>query len=565
MRYIGLFGLLAGAWCAGATQPARTPNGLLWAGTNLSLQAFASTHNGRPLSLSNQAVVTVGAIFQWRVALESEATQTVSTNEGWFTLLITNRGNAVDALNLSLISRESVDADRWSFALFEQREDGSGFSSGIYVPETTSWVWPGETRRLYLRAWPPVSRRTDGAFVNWLGTSQRDPAVRHAQEFAVGVQSNHWARTSATTPAAHQIVGEPRLIDRRLFWLTWNGQVLRLYRTPNPLSESSTFHNNIIAGARIETHPPTHNTVLIGDRWYLLTQTGRIVFFPFSLAQENIRLSAIPLSLPEGVVPEPSLPLTRVGNTLWFVDRQNRIWQHSPANPTLVQVPSLSAQPITALSSLNETMVAVGRADGRVDVYLDIAPIATNLRLPHAGRQPVRHICLQNGLITVVAGTRIGMYHLGLNKWLWTYELDSPPASRPLRDAQRGICYVLTEEGWLYAISHQQGEPLPLYPHQLFSESRVVSAVIGCIARADRGVPYLYLQAQLADGSVRSMFITAHNPLNRFVYPVVLNNAPIGTRWFFTDDAPDGLAINWVRTGAGDDGTCGAFYGFLLR
>lgn len=564
MRYIGLFGLLAGTWCVGAAQPSRTPDGILWAGTTFSLQAIASTHDRYFVSLSNQATVSVGVLTRWRIVSESEEAQTV-TDEGWFTLLLTNRSNTVDALNVSLSSRESADADRWSFMQFEQREDGSGFSNGIGVDKATSWIWPGQTRRLYIRAWPPGSRRTDGAFVDWVGTSQNDPTMQYPREFAVGAEANHWVRTISTAPLGHQIIGEPLVIDQRLFWLTWNGQILRLYRTPNPVRDPGNFNNNIVAGARIQAEPPTHNTVLIGDHWYFLTQTGRIMFFQFSLAREDIGLSARALSLPDGVVPEPRLPLARVGDELWFVDRQNRIWRYDPASAAVVQVPSLSTQPITAFCSFDERLVAVGRADGRIDVYSGTTPILVNLRLPPAGRQPVRYVSLQSGLLTMVVGTHAGTYHLVQNKWLWMRELDSLPAACPLNDDRRGVCYILTEEGWLYAIRHRRGELLPLYPHRLFEESRIASVAMGLLARADRGVPYLYLQVRLANGLIRTMFVTAHNPLNRFVSPLVLENLPIGTCWLFTDNAPDGLAINWIRVGAGSDGTSGAFYAFLLR
>jgi hypothetical protein len=162
MRVLLFGGLLAGICVKGVAQPLRTPDGMLWAGSTFSLRAVATTQDGRPLSVSNQATVTVGEVIRWRVAVESEPALTIPSSEGWFTLLIQNRGNAVDALNLRLKVNESADASPWSVALFEQREDGSGFNSGHLLTDATSPLMPGEdTPSLSARpsAWRPQHRR----------------------------------------------------------------------------------------------------------------------------------------------------------------------------------------------------------------------------------------------------------------------------------------------------------------------------------------------------------------------------------------------------------------------
>ena len=176
MRYLYICGLLAGMIGAGVAQPARTPDGTLWAGTTFSLRATATTGN-QIVRLSNESNVSVGAIIQWRVVQESVPAQTIPGSEGWFTLLLTNRSNTVDALNLRLKSYESGDVAPWSFAMYEQREDGSGFNNGNFLTEAT-WVFmPGETRRLFIRANPPGNRNTDGALLNWFG-KKRCPFLR---------------------------------------------------------------------------------------------------------------------------------------------------------------------------------------------------------------------------------------------------------------------------------------------------------------------------------------------------------------------------------------------------
>jgi hypothetical protein len=565
MRAFWLCGLLAGICWTGAAQPLRTPSGMLWAGSTFSLRAVATTHDGRPLHVSNQATVTVGEVIHWRVAVEGESAQTVTSSEGWFTLLIQNRSNTVDALNLRLKTNESADASPWSIALLEQREDGSGFSNGLLLTDSTSSLMPGESRRLYLRVRPPSDRNTDGAWVDWMGRSQRAPNLSSTRDFACGVEASRWTHTSASTSTNHRIIGQPLLIQGRLHWLTWDGYLLRLYRTPNPLSVHTTFSSNISFEARISMPEPTHQTVLIGDRWYLLTRTGQIVFFLLSQAQGATTLAAQPLNLPSGVTPDPNLPLINCAGNLCFVDRQNRIWSFSPATGLFTSLTTFSNQPITCLTVLNGDFLAAGRADGRVDIYNGVVPVLVGLRAPGAGSQPVNFVQIHEGWLTLAVGDTLAVYDTRTGKWLWARTLDSAIVASPVLDTRtKGACYALTEGGWLYGFALPRGELLPLYPRRLF-ETWVARAALSCLTRADREVPYLYLQAELADNTVRTLFITANHPLNRFVNSTSLANAPIGSQWLFTGNTDQDLAIQWVSWGAGSEANRGAFYAFRLR
>ncbi|MCX7993449.1 MAG: hypothetical protein N2651_07240 [Fimbriimonadales bacterium] len=564
MRYLGFCGLLAGIVGAGVAQPVRTPDGMLWAGTTFSIRAVATVNN-QSVSLSNQADVSVGAVIQWRVLLETPPAQTVPGSEGWFTLLLTNRSNAVDALQLRLKSAESADVSPWNFALLEQREDGSGFNNGNLLTGATSPLMPGETRRLFLRARPPGNRNTDGAFLNWLGISQRQASLTYQRDLAVGVEVNRWTHTATSTPPNHRIVGEPYLIQGRLYWLSWDGQVLRLYRTPNPLSTSVTFSNNVSTEARISMPAPASKAILIGNRWYLLTQSGRVVFFNLAQAQGGASIAAQSLNLPDGVSPEPNLPFIQVGDHLCFVDRQSRIWLVHTGTHLFTEVVAFSNQPVTALSGLYESVFAVGRSDGRIDIYMGSIPILQGLRMPDATRQPVAFIGFSDPFLLVIAGNTLGVYRPDNAKWLWYYALDSPAASNPVYDARQGACYVLTQSGQLYGLDLGRGTLLPLYPQPLFNGTTVSRAVLGCLARADRDVSYLYLQAQLTDGSVQTMLITGINPLNRFVNTQIPVNASIGSCWLFTGEQSRDLALCWAPSGAGSNGVCGAIYGFQLQ
>jgi hypothetical protein len=538
---------------------------MLWAGSTFSLRAVATTREGRPLSVSNAATVTVGEVIRWRVVVEGEPALTVPGSEGWFTLLIQNRSNTVDALNLRIKTQESVDASPWSIALFEQQEDGSGFSNGLLLAESTSPLMPGESRRLFLRARPPGDRNTDGAWINWTGFSQRAPTLSFSRDFACGVEASRGTHTSTTTPSSHRIVGAPVLIQGRLHWLTWDGYLLRLYRTPNPLSVSTTFSNNTSLEARVYMPEPTHQTVLIGDRWYLLTRTGQIVFFLLSQAQGATTLAAQPLNLPDGVVPDPNLPLVNCAGNLCFVDRQNRIWSFSHTTELFTVLPAFSNQPITHLTALGGNLLAVGRADGQVDIYNGETPVVFGFRVPGAGNQPVQFVGLHRELLTLAVGNTLAVYNTQTAKWLWVRTLDSAIVASPVLDTRtKGACYALTEGGWLYGFALDRGELLPLYPRRLF-ETWVTRAALACLTRADREVPYLYLQAELADNTVRTLFITANHPLNRFVNSTSLANAPIGSQWLFTGNTDQDLAIQWVSWGAGSEANRGAFYAFRLR
>ncbi|MFN7161606.1 MAG: hypothetical protein ACK4NB_00925 [Fimbriimonadales bacterium] len=565
MRYFWLCWLLAGIIAIGSAQPPRTPDGTLWAGTTFQLRAIATSDTGQTLSLSSEAQITVGVVSNWRIVHETENAQTVAGSEGWFTFVVANRGNAVDWLNWRIKSNESRDASPWSLTLFEEREDGSGFSSGALLSDTTSLLAPGEARRLYLRVRPPSNRLTDGAFIEWIASPRKNLTIIHRLDFAAGTEGTHATHTTATTWNGHTIIGAPQLIQGRLYWLTWDVMMLRLYCTPNPLSVDTTFSNNISMEARIHMSEPTHNTVLIGDLWYLLTRSGQIVFFSLAQARGGTTLSAVAIDLPEGVAPEPNLPLTRLGTFLCFADQQNRIWVFNPTNLTFVQLPSASSQPITALASLGEGMLAVGRADGRVDIYQGDRLALSNLRVPGAGRQAVQFVGQHGQYLLVVAGTRVGMYHPNTRKWHSIYVLESAPVAPPAYDARTDTLYVLTQQGWLHAYDLVKGGFVPLYPHRLFSEPSVARATLYALTRAERDTTYLYLQAQLSDGTVHTMFITGVNPLNRFVNTQTPSNAPIGSQWLFTGNTAQDLALCWVAFGAGSGANRGAFYGFRLR
>lgn len=537
---------------------------MLWAGSTFSLRAIATTQNGHPLSISNQTTVTVGEVIRWRVVIEGESALTVPDSEGWFTLLIQNRSNAVDALNVRLKTFESADASPWGVTLFEQQEDGAGFSSGTLISDSTSLLMPGESRRLYLRARPPSSRNTDGAWINWRGFSQRAPFVNFSHDFACGVEAAHRVHTSTSTPPSHQIIGHPRLIGGRLHWLTWDGLLLRVYATPNPLSVDNTFSNNTRLEARIPMPEPTHQTVLIDDRWYLLTQEGQIWFFLLSQARNAATIPASLLHLPSGVVPAAHLPLVNCGGNLCFTDTQNRIWAYDATTGLLTPVFALSMQPITYFNALNGQLFVVGRADGQMDIYAGTIPVVQNLRVSGAGNQPVRFVGLHQDILTLAVGNTLAVYHTSTAKWLWVRTLDSAIIAPPVLDARGKVgCYALTENGWLYGFGLPRGELMPLYPRRLF-ETPIRRAALSCLTRADREVPYLYLQAELADNTVRTLFITATNPLNRFVSPTTLVNTPIGGQWLFTGNTDQDLAIQWVSWGAGSNGTSGAFHAFRL-
>jgi hypothetical protein len=80
-------------------QAMRTPDGMLWAGTTLTLRAVATNASGTPLALSNNAQLRVGQIVRWQWEYESPPYLT-APSEGWFTILARNKGNGVDALRL---------------------------------------------------------------------------------------------------------------------------------------------------------------------------------------------------------------------------------------------------------------------------------------------------------------------------------------------------------------------------------------------------------------------------------------------------------------------------------
>jgi hypothetical protein len=542
---------------------------MLWAGSTFSLRAVATTREGRPLSVSNAATVTVGEVIRWRVAVEGEPALTVPGAEGWFTLLIQNRSNTVDALSLRLKTHESVDASPWSIALFEQQQDGSGFSNGLLLADVTSPLMPGESRRLFLRARPPGDRNTDGAWINWVRRfSQRAPTLSYSRDFACGVEASRGTHTSATHPDQPSYCRRARA-DPGAAPLADLG---RVPTPPLPHAEPAQRHTPpsraTPASRRASSMPePTHQTVL---DWRPLVPAHAHRDKSCSSCSRRRRARSrrsprSPLDLPSGVAPDPNLPLVNCVGNLCFADRQNRIWVYDSATGLFTELPAFSNQLITHLTALGGNLLAVGRADGQVDIYNGETPVVFGFRVPGAGSQPVRFVGLHHDLLILAVGSTLAIYDTQTAKWLWARTLDSAIVASPVLDTRtKGACYALTEGGWLYGFALPRGELLPLYPRRLF-ETWVTRAALACLTRADREVPYLYLQAKLADNTVRTLFITATNPLNRFVNPTTLMNTPIGSQWLFTGNTDQDLAIQWVSWGAGSDANRGAFYAFRLR
>ncbi len=546
-------------------QVTRTPDGMLWAGTTLSVRAVATDASGRPLTLSNAVQVRVGQVVQWQWEYESPPYLTVPSGDGWFTLVARNKGNGIDALRLKTAISESADTSPWQISLYEQLDPDRLFSDASPVNEYTAPFMPSESRRLFIRARPPSDRNTDGVlFTLKMGSVSNSQSLPPA-EFIAGVETRISAHTSTDTWTNYPLVAPPQLLNGRLFWIASNGNNTLLFSTPQPLNADSTFRNNTRYEAEVRGMLPSGSGAIIGNRWYLTNTLGFIGYFDWTHATGGVRVYTqwLPMDAP---VANPNLPLISDGTILYFALTDQHLGVYIPATNLLSTLQVAHPSPIVVMQALPFGMLFVGRADGRFDLAWLGSLIESGVPLNGTGNLMGATIDGRRGTLLVVRGSRIGCYSLLQRRWLWVADAHASLISAPAYDFTTDAVYALTRDGWLYAFDAPTGNLCRFYPQPLLTDAPVVKANLRAVARSDRKVPYIYLAAQMDNGSTlttRVMWITAANPFNRFYSTSVAEGALLGDDLLFTGTGANDLMLVWCWRGG--EGDRGRFYGFRLR
>ncbi len=546
-------------------QPPRTPDGQLWAGTTLTLQAVATSASGQPLSLSNSAQVRVGQLVRWQWEHESPPYLTVPSGDGWLSVLVRNKGNGVDTLRLKTATSEGVGTTPWQINLYEQRDANDLFNEATAIGEEMSPFMPSESRRLFIQARPPSDRNTDGVFLTLKAMAVSNSQWLNSLEFVAGIEASVSAHTTASTWQNYPLACPPQLLNGRLFWLAASGSDIRLFSTPQPLSTNSTFQNNIRYEAKVTGLLPSGRGTVVGARWYLFNTLGAIACFDWTQATggATVAVQWLPLN---GLLANPNLPLLSDGSRLYFALPNQHIGVYELATNVARVVLFTRTSPIVQLQALPNGLVFVGRADGRFDLLYQGVALASGIATNGSAGVTGAALDERRGNVIIVSGSWVGCYSPLRNLWLWQSSLHAPVITAPAYDVRTECVYLLTQDGWLYALNASAGDLCPLYPQPILTGVALIKANIAVVNRSDRKVSYVYVAAQWAENGTpktRVMFITASNPFNRFYSLDVVDGALLGDSLLFTGDTPDALCLVWCWSG--NDPNRGRFYGFRLR
>jgi hypothetical protein len=562
--------VLAGMWLgvliAGAlAQTTRTPDGMLWAGTTFALRAVATDATGRPLTLSNETQVQVGQVVRWQWEYETPPYLTTSTSDGWFSVIVRNKGNGVDALHLKTATSEGAGTSPWQIDLLEQLGADQLFGKASAVGEFTSLFMPSESRRLFIRARPPSDRNTDGVFLTLKMSSVSNPQILANADFVAGAETQIWTHTSLSTWINYPLVSSPALLSGRLYWVIASAGDVRLFCTNQPLNAESTFQNGARYLAKIIGLLPAGRGAVVGNNWYLVDVQGNIAFFNWATLTEGSTIYPSWVSL-DGRFADPNLPLLSDGARLYFIYSDRQIGVYTPALNQVSRIEVNQPDRVVQMQMLPNNFLFVGRTGGRFDLVWFGMLQESGSSLSGTGEIVGATVDGRRGTLLVARGTRLGCYRPLARQWLWVVSAHAPLVSPPAYDPSTDSVYALTRDGWLYGWDASSGSLRMFYPQPLISDAPVVKAVLRAATRADRKVPYIYLAAQLdMNGTLatRVFQVTAVNPFNRFYSTSVVDGAVLGDDLLFTGTTASDLMLVWCWRGG--DGNRGRFYGFRLR
>ncbi|MEN3002118.1 MAG: PQQ-binding-like beta-propeller repeat protein [Armatimonadota bacterium] len=549
----------------GLAQALRTPDGTLWAGTTFTLRAMATGSTGQLMALSNMAQVRVGQIVRWQWEYELPPYLTVTSGEGWFTLLVQNKGNGIDALQLGIATSEGLGTSPWQISLFEQLEPNQLFGDARPVSESTTPFMPMEHRRLFIRVRPPSDRNTDGVFLTLNMRSVVGARTLPFAEFVAGAETLIYPHTTASTWTGYSLAAPPQLLNGRLYWIAAMDSRVYFFSTTRPLNADNTFYNNIQYEAALRGIVPSGQGAVIGNRWYLMNRQGFIAYFDWTQATGGVNVSVQWLSM-GGLVANPNLPMVSDGTRLYFALTNQQLGIYHPTTNGFSTLQVANPTPIRIVQRLPQGLVLVGRDGGRFDLIGSGNLVESTMMLGSADSIIGASVDEQRNTLLVACGARLGCYHLLQRQWLWSVAVDAPIVAPPVYDSTTDSVYIFTRDGWLHAFDAAIGVPSLFYPHQLIPDAPVIKAAMQVLSRADRKVPYIYLAAQLDTGDVlttRVLQVTAVNPFNRFYSTSVMQGAVLGESLLFTGTSNRDLLLVWCWSGG--DTNRGRFYGFRLR
>jgi hypothetical protein len=327
-----------------------------------------------------------------------------------------------------------VGTSPWQITLYEQQDENGLFESASPINEQTAPFMPSEIRRLFIRMQPPSDRNTDGVFLTLNAQSVLTNQALPSLGFVAGAETRIWQHTDASTWSNYPLVVPPQLLDGRLFWIASDGTTVRLFSTPQPLSTESTFRNNIRFEANLRGMTPAGGSVVIGNRWYLMSTVGLIAWFDWTQATNGTNAYVQWLYFPRDMVANPNLPLLSDGLRLYYALPNHHLGSYNPNDGTFSILLFVNPSPIVKIQELPNRLIFIGREDGRFDLVGLGQVMVTGAQLNGSGRIVGAALDERRGNLIVARGNRIGCYNLFNGRWNWVTDTYAPIVSVPATD-----------------------------------------------------------------------------------------------------------------------------------
>mgnify|MGYP000430471006 FL=1 len=557
----------------------RTPHGMLWAGTTLTLQATASS-GSTLLNSSPQAQVRVGQVYNWQILAMPPAGMSVASGDGLFRFQLTNLGNGYDSAKFIGWQEELTDTPVWQVALFEDRNRNGVADGGEQITVQGSLLAPVEGMTYLLRMRPPSSSTpTDGVWAGIAARSSVEQGAYQTAEYVAGVLRNINAHSRGYAYSGYFMYVPAVYYEGRVFWMgTDSNNATRIFYTPNRIDQSGgTFNSNRALYGRTMNFVPNGFSVLVDSGWFVGTADGRLMRLdlPRILSGDTSSNPYQQVSLPGGVQPRLDLQPIVYRSRLYLVGSDNRLHVLSSAGAWITQSARLSSAVgnISCPPLLTSRAIVVGTSNGYVVVF-DL--VTGGVRLARqVGTEAIRSLAItrdERYLLVQIGNTRVAALTASQGATYWLVNLPeaivSPLAYEPNTDA----VLLLTQSGWLHGFSGSTGTPRPYYPQKIFTGQPLQRATIATLRRTDRKSPYAYVLAQqeISGSSAtqgRFVMVTVLNPYNRYEVP----ESQMGSQSeylpaiAFTGDTEGGFCLVFQKQAYAGTNTQGIVVAFPVR
>lgn len=513
-----------------STNPVRTPNGMLWAGTTFQLQASASVGN-RLMALSDHSQVRVGQVIRWQWQVESPVGQSVVagvSSDAIFRVRVTNNGNGFDRLGFGLAQFELVDQPSWTVELRESAQ-GVWQGSAVMPNGMSSFITPGSDMFYMVRMRPPGSSvPTDGAWSRLQASASDGNTQQVLGEFVAGVVRSDWVPARAWSWGQHTQFVSPILHQGRLFWMgtdpSNNNTVVFYTRDAVEATSGGTVGNERLTGRTLHNFRPTGFSAVLGNSWFT-GQGNQVVRIDLVQAQLSNATTPVvfPVQFPSGVQPRLDIEPAVFNGRLYVAGSDGRLHAFREDGMRMGQSAAIPAN----YGALSTNIVLIGRlfyVGTQSGWLVQIDALTGSLRTARRiATQPLHSLAptaFGRSILVRVGNREIMSVNPSQLSVLWRRAVNEDIVSPISASTEQEVGAFLTRSGMLHAVHTRMGLNLGHYPQRIFGEQTLTRATIGFARRADRRATHLYVLAQRDTGSQsqhQALFrtVTLENPYNR--------------------------------------------------